>query len=347
VAEKPETLLVLRALGLGDLLTAVPALRALAAAFPDARRVLAAPRALEPLVALVGPDPRRAPRARERAIHAVLDVPAWVGRSAAPEVDVAARLPACAVAVNLHGSGPQSHRLLLASRPARLIAFRHRDVAESAGGPPWDASEHEVARWCRLLGASGIPADPTALDLPCPSGAEPRRRARGRGAGAQLAPTLLHPGAASPARRWPPERWAAVARAERARGREVLVSGSATEAPLARRIADAAGLPPRAVAAGATDVAQLAELVASAGRVVCGDTGVAHLATALRTPSVVLFGPTPPSAWGPPPDRPWHCAMWHGSGGDPHGACTDAGLLRIEPGEVLAALAELSPAPLD
>jgi ADP-heptose:LPS heptosyltransferase len=337
---EPSTLLVLRALGLGDLLTAVPALRALAAAFPDARRVLAAPRALEPLVALIGPDPERIPTATARTVHAVVDLPAWVGGEPAPQLDAAARLPGGAIAVNLHGSGPESHRLLLAAAPERLVAFRHEDVPESAGGPAWREDEHEVARWCRLLSCAGIPADPRALDLPAPP--EATRTARD---GARSGPTLLHPGAASPARRWPAKRWAALARAERRRGREVILTGAPAEAPLARRIADAAGLPPRAVAAGRTDVVQLAALVADAGRVVCGDTGVAHLATALRTPSVVLFGPTPPSAWGPPPDRPWHRALWRGHAGDPHGACTHPGLLAIDPADVLAALAALAPAP--
>jgi ADP-heptose:LPS heptosyltransferase len=329
----PSTLLVLRALGLGDLLTAVPALRALAAAFPDARRVLAAPQALEPLVGLIGPDPERIPAAPERAIHAVVDLPAWVGE-APPQLDAAARLPHRAIAVNLHGRGPESHRVLLATAPERLIAFRHPAVPESADGPPWRRDEHEVVRWCRLLSASEIAADPGALDLPAPPVD-----------GDRSAPTLLHPGAASPARRWPAKRWAAVARAERRRGREVVLTGGPAEAELARRIADAADLPPRAVAAGRTDVVQLAALVAGAARVVCGDTGVAHLATALRTPSVVLFGPTAPSAWGPPPDRPWHRAIWRGRSGDPHGDCTHPGLLEIDPADVLAALADLPPAP--
>ena len=53
--------------------------------------------------------------------------------------------------------------------------------------------------------------------------------------------------------------------------------------------------------AGRTDVVQLAALIARAGRVLCGDTGVAHLAPAFGIPSVVLFGPVPPSEWGPPP----------------------------------------------
>ena len=45
------------------------------------------------------------------------------------------------------------------------------------------------------------------------------------------------------------------------------------------------------------DLLELTAVVAAAARVVCGDTGVAHLATALGTPSVVLFGPTSPARW--------------------------------------------------
>ncbi|MCW2953567.1 MAG: glycosyl transferase, family 9, partial [Conexibacter sp.] len=108
-----------------------------------------------------------------------------------------------------------------------------------------------------------------------------------------------------------------------------------------RSVAAAAGLAPRAVAAGRTGLHELAALVAGAERVVCGDTGVAHLATALGTPSVVLFGPTAPAAWGPPPERPWHRVLWSGRSGDPHAPAADAGLLEISAAEVLAALGEL------
>jgi ADP-heptose:LPS heptosyltransferase len=71
--------------------------------------------------------------------------------------------------------------------------------------------------------------------------------------------------------------------------------------------------------------------------VACGDTGVAHLATALGTPSVVLFGPTPPAEWGPPPD-PGHAVLWAGRRGDPHAAAPDPGLLAITVLDVVAAL---------
>jgi len=62
-----------------------------------------------------------------------------------------------------------------------------------------------------------------------------------------------------------------------------------------------ADLPDDSVLAGRTTLPQLAALVAEASLVVCGGTGIAHLATAVGTPSVVLFGPVPPEHWGPPP----------------------------------------------
>jgi ADP-heptose:LPS heptosyltransferase len=308
--------LVLRALGLGDLLTAVPALRALARAFPHHRRVLAAPGALAPLASLTG------------VVDDVLDTPSLATPSLAQMPDVA---------VNLHGRGPQSHHALLALWPRRLIAFAHREVAETAGGPAWDPDEHEVHRWCRMLEAHGVPADPTDLDL-APSLLPPP----GDAAGA----TVMHPGAASAARRWPPARWAAVARAERDAGRRVLVTGGAAEVDLARRVAREAGLDAGAVHADG-DVLALAAVVAAAGRVVVGDTGVAHLATALGTPSVVLFGPTPPARWGPPASRGRHRALWAGRTGDPHAAVADPGLLEITVDDVLAELAALDRTPAE
>jgi ADP-heptose:LPS heptosyltransferase len=305
-------LLVLRALGLGDLLTAVPALRALAEAFPDHRRVLACPAPLAPLALHTG------------AVDEVL-----------PTEPLAPLAPAAAgadLAVNLHGRGPESHRILVATGPARLLAFRHEDVPESADGPEHDPAEHEVERWCRLLTHDGIAADPRRLDLEPPPVATP---AGARGA------TVIHPGAAGEARRWPAERFAAVARAEAEAGRRVVVTGGPAEVALAEEVAASAGLTRSAVLAGRTDLLGLAAVIASATRVVCGDTGVAHLATALGTPSVVLFGPTPPSLWGPPPDRPQHCVLWAGRAGDPHGDTVDAGLLQIDVCDVLRELEAL------
>jgi len=296
---------------LGDLLTALPAARGLKRAFPQHRILLAASAALSDLASLSG------------AFDDVVDTQ--------PHEPLAAWLQGADIAVDMHGRGPRSHRVLLDARPHRLMAFRSEAVPESAGQPPWEQDEHEVRRWCRLLAGNGISCDPQDLDLPVPPVAVP---ATLRGA------VVIHGGAKDPARRWPPERFAEVAVALRDRGERIVISGGADEATVAFEIAAEAGLDKDCVVAGRTTLLELAATVAAAACVICGDTGVAHLATAYRKPSVVLCGPISPSLWGPPPQRPWNRALWKGRSGDPHGHEVDAGLLQIRPDDVLSALEE-------
>ncbi|TDB77653.1 glycosyltransferase family 9 protein [Micromonospora sp. KC723] len=299
-------ILVLRALGVGDLATAVPALRALRAAYPDQELALAAPAWLAPLADLVD------------AVDRVLPIdglgpPPW---------------PSPPVAVNLHGRGPQSHRML--SGAGRLLAFRC-PPAGHLDGPRWRAGEHEVDRWCRLLAWYGIPADPADLALRRPaSGATP------------VGVTVVHPGSKAPEKRWPAGRFAALARELAGRGHRVVVTGSTAERDLAGRVAAAAGLPPDVVLAGRTDLGELAALVAHARLVVSGDTGIGHLATAYATPSVLLFGPVPPAQWGPPPGRLRHRVLWCGGQDWPGtaGVGTHPTLAALPVDRVLAAVDE-------
>ncbi|WP_282794588.1 glycosyltransferase family 9 protein [Streptomyces sp. CC224B] len=313
--------LVLRALGLGDLLAAVPALRALRRHLPRHELVLAAPGRLSAAAAATGLVDRLLPAAAPgRAVPGELP---WTG----PEPDLA---------VDLHGNGPPSHLLLQRLRPRRLFAYAHPGTPDIAG-PVWRDDEHERDRWCRLLGWYGVPADPGEVAIPRPEAPSPAPGA-----------VVVHPGADAAARRWPPERFAAVAAELRRRGHEVVVTAGAGEEDLARAVAEAAGLERGAVLGGAADVpfGVLAALVARARCVVVGDTGLAHLATALGTPSVVLFGPVAPRLWGPP-DHPRHRVLWHPGGdgsprpGDAHGPRPDARLLRITVEEVVEAVEEL------
>ncbi len=292
--------LLLRALGLGDLLTGVPAMRAVRRAFPDAHVVLAAPAALRELALHTG------------AVDEIVD--------AAPLAPLPASCAGVDLAVNLHGRGPQSTDVLRAARPRRLIGYGLE------GGPAWDPDEHEVVRWCRLLDGSGVPADPTDLLLaPVPVPAP------------VVGAVLVHPGAAQRSRHWPVERWVQVVRALVADGCDVRVTGGPAEQELVARVAASAGLRAEGVLAGRTG---LLELIAAVGRsrlLMSVDTGVAHLATACGTPSVVLFGPNPPSLWGPPADRPQHRVLWAGRTGDNFAAEPDPGLLEITADQVLAA----------
>lgn len=272
-------ILVLRALGLGDLLTAVPALRGLRAAFPHAEITVAAPEWLRDAVDRIEavdrllPTEELAPIAFER-----------------PDL-----------AVNLHGRGPQSVQRLLATRPRELITYEVSD---------WPAGRHEVLRWCDLLQRNGIRCDPDDIRL--------------RPVGDRTDRVVLHPGASTGARRWPVERYAAVAREL---GSEVTVTAGPGEHDLAGQIS------PNPVSG---TLAELMDLVATARLLICGDTGVAHVATAYGTPSVLLFGPVSPDLWGP--RRGPHRALWHGETGDTFADEPDPGLLKITVAEVLDAV---------
>ncbi|MFY1632641.1 glycosyltransferase family 9 protein [Solwaraspora sp. WMMB335] len=281
-------ILVLRALGIGDLATAVPALRGLRAAYPATTITLAAPAALAPLVELTDAVDRLLPLAG-------LTRPAGPAPGSTPgSTPIQGLDPAPDWAVNLHGHGPQSHRVLQTARPGRLWAYAC-PAAGQDDGPQWADGEHEVLRWCRLVAWYGVAAEPTDLAL--------RRPAPGR---VPVGVTVIHPGAAAPRRRWPPDRFAEVARRLAAAGHRVVVTGSARERALAESVAAAAGLSGTAVCAGRMDLSRFTALLSHARLLVAADTGAGHLATAFGVPSVLLFGPTSPARWGPLVDRDRH-----------------------------------------
>ena len=293
--------LALRALGLGDFLTGLPALQLLKRALPEHQLVLAAPAVFAPLIPLVP----------------AVDLLEPTGEL----MPVERRYLGVDVAVDLHGKGPASRRLLAELEPARLVGFA--DPAAGLNGPPWYAAEHEVKRWCRLVGTAfdladtGWPGVVGAVEVPTEEADEGL--------------TIVHAGAAAGSRRWPAERFADVAAHLHRQGHRVVITGGGAERWLAQAISDVSGAP----ALLGLSLPRLMSVVASARLVVCGDTGVAHIASNYRTPSVVLFGPVSPALWGPPPD-PRHLAIFHGDGtGNPHGEEPDAALLRITVDEVL------------
>lgn len=301
------TVLVLRALGLGDLLAGVPALRGVRRAFPGHDLVLAAPGGLGPAVRATGTVDEHFPTADNG--RQVPTLSHWPG-------------PPPEIAIDLHGNGTPSRDALAALAPGRLLSYSHPEPGHPSP-PCWRAEEHERQRWCRFLEAYGIPADPEDVRIAPPPLPSPAPGA-----------VVLHPGADSAARRWPPARYAAVAAAIRDTGRRVVVTGGPGEEDMCRAVAAAAGLSRHDTFAGTLGFDQLSALVAGAALFISGDTGPAHLAFAHGTSSVTLFGPVAPRLWGPPEDR-GHIALWHpGPPGDPHAGEPDALLLRLDAGQV-------------
>lgn len=303
--------LVLRALGLGDLLVAVPALRALRRARPEHRVVLAAPAWLGPVVELTG------------SVDALLPV-AGLDEPLPPlGTSLGTASGGVDLAVNLHGRGPQSHARLDALAPRHRVGH----AAPGWDGPVWVDETNERGRWVDVLRHHRIPGDPDEVGLARPPVPSPAPGA-----------VVVHVGAAYGSRSWPAERFAVVARTLAASGRRVVLTGSSAERDRADAVAAAAGLPDAANLAGRTGLAELAALVADAALVVTVDTGAAHLATAYATPSVVLFGPAPVVRWGPPPGGP-HVVLTDGRvrRGDVFADEPDPALLAVTPQDVLEA----------
>lgn len=296
-------LVALRALRLGDVLVTVPALRGLRRQWPDHHLVLAAPGPLAGIVELFDCVDTLWPVPELRLPDRSFDRPDIV--------------------VNLHGRGPQSHRLLDELRPSRRIGHGGHGWT----GPPWREEQHERVRWCALLAAHGVPADPDDVLLRVPDVPSPAPGA-----------VVVNPGASHASRRWPVSRFADVAR-ELARGHRVVVTGTPDERERATEVARLAGLPAESVLAGRTGLPELAALVAGAVVVVTADSGVAHLSYAYRTPSVVLFGPVPASRWGPPASGP-HVTLSADAdrGGDPFTDTPDPALLGVPVADVLDAV---------
>lgn len=129
-----------------------------------------------------------------------------------------------------------------------------------------------------------------------------------REAGAARGPLAIHPGSGSPIKRWPPANWAAVVQAATAPGEAVVLTGGPGEVALVGELAAAIAAVGRTSVdlAGRTDVATLAAVFARCRAVLGPDSGPLHLAVAVGTPTVHLYGPAAAARFGP-----WGAAERH------------------------------------
>ncbi len=134
-----------------------------------------------------------------------------------------------------------------------------------------------------------------ALELACTDNDHARASATLASAGVEPDEpfVLLNPGGNNPAKRWPPDRFAALAdHLHRAHGLRALVNGAPAEADLCRAIADQSASGAVALPDHDHTIGGLKSLCARARLMITNDTGPRHIAAALGTPVVSLFGPT-------------------------------------------------------
>jgi len=290
--EGRRAFLIVRLGALGDIVHALPLAAALRAAWPDAR--------IDWLVDV-----------KHRAIldHAgglstivPVDTRRLRGPTGLAAVVRALRAARYDVAIDAQGLLKSSTLAHLAGA-RRVVGLARPQLREPLAGWAYDTAAdpsgpHVVDHALALAQAAGAPAGPPRFTLqPPPSDVVARVRGL-LGLGADQPFALINPGAAWPNKRWPPDRFGAVARHLRARHgwRSIVVWGPGEE-DLAAAVVEAAD--GAAAPAPLTSLGDLLALVGAAGLVVSGDTGPLHLAAALGTPIVGIYGPTDPARNGP------------------------------------------------
>jgi heptosyltransferase-2 len=206
---------------------------------------------------------------------------------------------------------PRSLRASLApffSRIPRRVGYAgdaRRPILTDAVPRDGLLDRHRVAYYLELLRPFGKVPPASAPEIAPP--AEARAWAAEKLPGGPWAG--LNPGATyGRAKQWFPERFEDLGRRLASRGFRVAVVGGPAEAALGRRVADGIG---RAAAcfSGQTSLPQLAALIARCGLFVTNDTGPMHVAAAVGTPIVAVFGPTDPRTTRPFGDR--HVVVRH------------------------------------
>lgn len=299
---------VFRALVLGDLVCAVPALRALRAGFPSAQ------------ITLIGLPWARDWVTRQPELDGFIEFP---GHPELPErsVDAAAaaafpermRQEQFDLLVQLHGSGSIVNEMMTHWGARHIAAFHEPGglCPEQELSCPWPVQGTELERLLQLPLAIGAPLQGTNLSFPLT--AEDEQQAQSLLASAGVAGTVdrlacLHAGAQLPSRRWPAERFAHIADALCAAGWTVVLTGTPNEAELGRTVEGAMRHRPVNVI-GRTSLWPFGALIKRARLVVCNDTGASHVAAALGTPSVVISSGSDVSRWAPA-DSQRHHVLW-------------------------------------
>jgi lipopolysaccharide heptosyltransferase I len=282
-------ILIVRLGSLGDIVHALPAAAALREAFPRARidwLVDARHRELLECVPVV-----------DRAI--LLRAPtiaAWM-----EAVRELRRTPYDA-AVDFQGL-MKSAVLARASGARRVLGFSIWHLRERGARPFYSeahdpgAPAHVIQKNLALIEPLGIAGAPVRFPLQCP-GTSPAVASVRQWLGPESAVALINPGAAWPNKRWPPARFGELAARLRDRfGLRSIVLWGPGEDELGTAVVAASN--GAALAAPPTSIADLVQLAREASLFVSGDTGPLHIAAAVGTPIVGIYGPTDPARNGP------------------------------------------------
>jgi len=198
--------------------------------------------------------------------------------------------------LQMHGSGHSSNPFAALLNAPQTAGFHLPGAWTLAADSffPYPAHEQEVRRWTTLMAHLGYPDEGDQLEFPVTE-AETRTASQLAGDHPYV---CLHPGASEESRRWPAQKFAQVGDLLAERGFRVFITGSPAERELAAATAGMMNSPATNLA-GETELGVLAALLQGASLLVSNDTGVSHLAAAVKAPSVVIFMASDPLRWAP------------------------------------------------
>ena len=211
--------------------------------------------------------------------------------------------------INLHG-GPTSAQLTwLSGAKERLGAQHFRNgyaynlrlppAEEILGRTDLHTVEYQFA-WFKWLGLPAAQPAPTQLFIDTAARARARQQLQAAGIDPAQPYAVLAPTNEFYTKRWLPERFAAVAERLSARGLQIVMTGAPTAEQRQQLAAVQAATTQRLAALSNLSIGELVALIAEAKLFVGNDSGPAHIAAAVKTPQVVLFGPASAPRW-----RPW------------------------------------------
>ena len=278
---------VVRGGGLGELLTAVPALEALEAAYPQAEIILLGE---PPNARLLADRPGPVRRVIEHAKTVLVNGPANV---AGARSNTCIGTPPVDLGVQLDGGGRWSDSALLQLKPRLTVGTCNPDGPPLTRWLPYRHHQHEVLRWLEIVGLAGAP--PVRLH-PHITVTDKDFAAAQQRIGAKGSPLIaIHPGACDPRRRWPATNFAEIVTRCVRSGAHVLVIGSRLERALLTDIAGqacdqlSATLATRITILDNSDLSTLCGVLALCDVLVGNESGLLQLAGAVDTPTVRIL----------------------------------------------------------
>lgn len=293
--ENIQKVAIFRALQLGDLLCAIPAVRALRHRLPQASIILLGLPWAVPFVRRfsmyfdgleVFPGYPGLPEQSYRPDE-VVD---FIGRMQAENFDLV---------LQMQGNGTLVNPLIELFGAAHTAGFYTEESYRPANGLfiPYPSHVHEICRHLLLLQQLGVSHQGLALEFPLSERDEDEAQALGLPieTGGYV---CIHPGSRAAWRRWPPQAFANMADRCVELGYDVVITGTEEELPLAETVSRSMRYEP-IVTAGKTSIGALAVLIKRAKAILANCTGVSHIASALGTPGVIVSMDGEPNRWRP------------------------------------------------